>query len=131
MRFGYQCGFRNAAMHQVVVPNPSFAEGRIGSRAAGCNHHGCQAVTKEIVGMIKPGSVNRRGPTSVFRSTKNDDGIGSMNFLLVGVMNYVSRQEGNHCRECGNRDDGPENPDPALSLRRFAHPCAKNSEISC
>src|SRR5215472_2086632 len=54
-----------------------------------------------------------------------------MDCPLMGVKNYLSRQESKHDCEGGKGNDDPEKPHPPLSLRRFNHPCAKNSEISC
>src|SRR5579864_2041738 len=67
----------------------------------------------------------------VFGGAKDNDGVSSMKFLLVRVVNYGMCEKSKKCGKRGKSDNGPEEPQTALALRSSNHPCSKNSEISC
>ena len=52
--FGNQTTLGNPMPHKVVAPHATFAEDRIGGRTPGRDHHGSDALMKQIEGVIKP-----------------------------------------------------------------------------
>src|SRR5271170_6552586 len=127
-----QAGVGNAAVHQVIVAHPTFAETGIGRGASSRDHHGSDALFEQVKSMIETGAVYGRRAARIFCCAKNYDSVSRMNFLPRGLAN-------NSHTNCGQPDEHgcrqrPQPQQPKASRRPFrsrvVHPCAKNSEIS-
>src|SRR4051812_30185846 len=116
--------------HQVVVANPAFTESSVGGRASSSDDNRREPPVEQFVGVIEPGFENRRWTTVILGGSKYHDCVSRVQLLLPRVEHDCMRQNGENCSDDYQRKEDPENADRARR-GRGAHPCAKNSEISC
>src|SRR5215470_12584212 len=104
----------------------------VGGGSARRDHNRRQALTEELVGVIKAGTKHGRGTPIVLGGAENNDCVGWTQVLLLRIMNDRGNNRGEHREkkeQCAQRR--PEQPETRLAAGRRHHPLAKNSEISC
>src|ERR1041385_1957223 len=87
---------------------------------------------KQIVRVVQAGTINRRGPPRVLSRAEYYNRVGMGGFCKVSLMGNFQGGKGNKQNESpGQGRDQPQQPAATdrMCNRRWAHPCAKNSEI--
>jgi hypothetical protein len=88
--FSNQAALRDTVAHQIVAANASLAEGGVGSGPTGCDHHGRHSAVEDVERVIETRAQYGRRTPGILRSSKDDNGVGGMDFLERGSVHYLT-----------------------------------------